>query len=344
MKTVAKRVIFILVATLLTVIAIMQFHKHKRPTTYPVYIDTTYYDSHEPQHGDVVGIEIEVGNDPKLLKIVESLSKKYGKNTNAEKTNLTLKQIRIIAGCGGDIVEIRAGVLYVNNQPLKIGKDNFSLDPVPSSIKGNSSENWGPIKVPDGHFFVINDSLSSHVIDSRYYGCISREAIKGGTWMQPRKIIEGERVNVRPSTPDDIKYMLQLRNEYQSDNEKTSIADIQQWYDEILKDPTKGWFIITTKAGSPIGEIGYAHQDANRADIPIIRLGKEHQNKGYGTDAMKVFSAFLFSELGISKIFLFVRSENERAIRCFEKSGFKREAVRKSIDGQYEIIIMVLEN
>ena len=157
-------------------------------------------------------------------------------------------------------------------------------------------------------------------------------------------MIEGEKVNIRRLMPDDLEHILQFRNENKQDNEGKSIEDIQEWYDGIQEDTTKGWFIVTTKAGRPIGEIGYTQRDARRTDINIIRLGREHRNMGYGTDAMKAFSAFLFANTRVSDIFVFVGNENKGAIRCYEKCGFKRKAVRRAIGSGNETVIMTLEN
>jgi RimJ/RimL family protein N-acetyltransferase len=48
-------------------------------------------------------------------------------------------------------------------------------------------------------------------------------------------------------------------------------------------------------------------------------------SKGYGTDAMKVALRFAFHELTLRRVTLTVFEYNPRAIRSYEKSGFKHE-------------------
>jgi aminoglycoside 6'-N-acetyltransferase len=47
-------------------------------------------------------------------------------------------------------------------------------------------------------------------------------------------------------------------------------------------------------------------------------------NLGGGTRAMKMLVGHLFSALGAARLVIDPRAENKRAIRCYEKSGFKK--------------------
>lgn len=75
---------------------------------------------------------------------------------------------------------------------------------------------------------------------------------------------------------------------------------------------------------------------------------KKYWGKGYGTDAMRVLVKFIFEQMNIHKVKLNVYSFNERAIKSYEKCGFKVEGVlRQEIfrDGRYydEIIMGLLK-
>ena len=75
-----------------------------------------------------------------------------------------------------------------------------------------------------------------------------------------------------------------------------------------------------------------------------IFLGKPFWNKGYGTDAMKTLVNFIFNEMSLNKIRLFVFEFNKRAVRSYEKSGFKVEGtLREQIfrNGKfYDVYVM----
>jgi RimJ/RimL family protein N-acetyltransferase len=66
--------------------------------------------------------------------------------------------------------------------------------------------------------------------------------------------------------------------------------------------------------------------------------------KGYGTDAMKIALRFAFHELNLRRVTLTVFEYNPRAIRSYEKVGFKLEGRRRDIilkDGKrWDILFM----
>jgi RimJ/RimL family protein N-acetyltransferase len=61
-------------------------------------------------------------------------------------------------------------------------------------------------------------------------------------------------------------------------------------------------------------------------------------NKGYGTKIVKAFVSKLLTEFKAKKILLDPSCSNKRAIRCYEKVGFK--IIRKEHDGVNECCVM----
>lgn len=61
-------------------------------------------------------------------------------------------------------------------------------------------------------------------------------------------------------------------------------------------------------------------------------------NKGYGTEIIKQFTHKLINELDAKKILIDPAATNKRAIRCYEKTGFK--IIKNAHDGITECTIM----
>ena len=65
----------------------------------------------------------------------------------------------------------------------------------------------------------------------------------------------------------------------------------------------------------------------NRNAMLGISIGeKEYWSKGYGSAALELLMEFGFGELNLHRIYLYVFSFNPRAVRSYEKCGFKHEA------------------
>ena len=89
-----------------------------------------------------------------------------------------------------------------------------------------------------------------------------------------------------------------------------------------------------------IGNVGLHSVDwRNRHCIFGIALGeKAYWGKGYGTDATRTILRFAFLELNLHRVELEVYAYNARAIRTYEKAGFRHEGTRRQSlfrDGRY---------
>lgn len=65
---------------------------------------------------------------------------------------------------------------------------------------------------------------------------------------------------------------------------------------------------------------------------------KDMWSQGYGSDAMVVLLRYLFDEMNINRVGLYVDVGNHRALRSYEKCGFSREGVVRQYrfkDGRY---------
>jgi len=67
-------------------------------------------------------------------------------------------------------------------------------------------------------------------------------------------------------------------------------------------------------------------EEYRHAGIDLF-LGAGHQGRGLGTDAVRAMARHLIDDLGHHRLVIDPAAHNERAIRCYEKVGFRRVGV-----------------
>ena len=94
------------------------------------------------------------------------------------------------------------------------------------------------------------------------------------------------------------------------------------------KNPSSFRFSIHTLDGDKlIGGIGLWIQSwiDGEAGVGISIGERDHWGRGYGTDAMRLIVQYGFLELNLRRVSLGLNAYNERALRSYEKVGFKLE-------------------
>lgn len=102
--------------------------------------------------------------------------------------------------------------------------------------------------------------------------------------------------------------------------------------EESAFEPNEPHFAIRTAADDKlIGTIGmWIERTHGDAFVWIIIGDREYWGKGYGSDAMRVMLRYAFMELNLHRVSLGVYGFNQRAIRSYEKVGFKHEGAMRS--------------
>lgn len=164
--------------------------------------------------------------------------------------------------------------------------------------------------------------------------------------------IIGENVYLRPLEMEDIdKFILWFNDQevrqFLTRNLPLNRIREKDWIEKLYKDDSEVVLGIVLKDDDRlIGNIAL-HKISNphrNATLGIVIGDKTCWSKGHGTEALKLMTEYGFSQLNLHRIFLTVIDFNKRAIRAYEKAGFKKEgAYREQIyrNGKYcDLIFM----
>jgi RimJ/RimL family protein N-acetyltransferase len=108
-------------------------------------------------------------------------------------------------------------------------------------------------------------------------------------------------------------------------------AAVEKKIREVIADPCELRFVIETRAGVAIGDVGLIGLHPHgRAELSIKIGERDHWSGGYGTDAIRCLLAYAFAELGLRRVTLIADADNARGIRCYEKCGFRHEGLLRA--------------
>ena len=148
--------------------------------------------------------------------------------------------------------------------------------------------------------------------------------------------IEGEKVALGPRRRDLLSTFVRWINDF---GVTRSLAlgmrpitpeQEAEWYDASGKSQTSATFTVYERATMrPIGITSLDHIDHlnGTAEFGVVIGEKECWGKGYGTETARLMLEYGFTCLGLHSVMLHVHSYNRRAIRAYQRAGF-REAGR----------------
>jgi aminoglycoside 6'-N-acetyltransferase len=150
---------------------------------------------------------------------------------------------------------------------------------------------------------------------------------------QSRPTLAGQRARLRPGDQRDVAALCAILAE----------PAVARWWGEpesagqvetklLGEDPSV--LLVIEVDGEVAGGIEYCEETEpmyRHASIDIY-LGDRSQGRGIGTEAVGLLARFLCGERGHHRLTIDPATANRRAIRCYEKVGFRRVGVMR----QYE--------
>lgn len=164
------------------------------------------------------------------------------------------------------------------------------------------------------------------------------------------KKFEGHRLYLSPmNILDAEKYTIWMNDRSITDalGSTVNVASLEgekDWITNASKNGDVNFAIVEKKTDELIGNCSLMKLDRinRRCTIGIFIGDEENRNKGYGVEALELLLNYAFNFQNMHNINLYVFSFNERAIKCYNKIGFKEYGRRHEIyflDGKYYDIV-----
>lgn len=159
----------------------------------------------------------------------------------------------------------------------------------------------------------------------------------------------GSLVKLTGPREEDAEIMVQWEEDYEylrNIDTDVAIPKTKEKF-ENAPDGKEPYFRLRTIDGDELIGFVVIHSIEwnNRSGLLAIGIGgAENRGKGYGTDALRVILRYAFRELNLDRVGLDVIDYNHRAIKAYERVGFKHEGAMRSAvfrDGKkYDRVIM----
>lgn len=141
--------------------------------------------------------------------------------------------------------------------------------------------------------------------------------------------LHGERIRLRRVGAADVDGLTEILRE----------PEVERWWGrwdadrvrkELIDEPQAVIFMIETN-GESIGLIQYYEEDDpyfRHAGVDLA-VATAWQNQGYGTEALRVVVRYLLEERGHRRLVIDPAVANERAVRAYERVGFRPVGVMR---------------
>lgn len=119
-----------------------------------------------------------------------------------------------------------------------------------------------------------------------------------------------------------------------------TVADSREFIAAARARGDQLFAIVTCADGVYIGNAGLESIDAvnRRADLGIVIGRKELWGRGYATETVALLCGYAFETLNLHRVSLACYANNPRALRIYERLGFRIEGRRRDhvfIDGEW---------
>lgn len=159
-------------------------------------------------------------------------------------------------------------------------------------------------------------------------------------------------IKMRALERADLKFVHDLNNNrmimsYWFEEPYESFIELEELYMKHIHDQSERRFIVENEEGDRIGlvELIEITNISRKAEFQII-IAPPFQGQGFASPITRRAMDYAFKTLNLHKLYLVVATTNERAIKVYERSGFKIEGTLIDeffVNGEYQDAIRMYE-
>jgi len=141
--------------------------------------------------------------------------------------------------------------------------------------------------------------------------------------------LRGNRIKITPMKMEDVYNFKNWgihENPLLADYNLSHLSDgeLEEWYYYKTNRPNQIYFSVFNEENRMIGYFGIKNIRKILKDAILgIVFDPNYVNQGYGTETIMTFLDYYFNVLKMRKLYLEVTKYNRRALRCYQKNGFK---------------------
>lgn len=144
--------------------------------------------------------------------------------------------------------------------------------------------------------------------------------------------LRGEKLWLRRVREDDCKLLWEWANDPEVRAASFSMDPIPweehlEWFSRKLHDPNCLIFIALDDQDNPVGQVRFDVDETGEAEIDVS-IDKSKRGSGYGSLLIRRALEEIFRVRPIRTVHAFVKLNNERSVRAFEKANFTRLGIQ----------------
>lgn len=166
------------------------------------------------------------------------------------------------------------------------------------------------------------------------------------------RTLMGDRVFLRPLVREDLRLIRRWSKDPEfrgliGEIEPMSEAEAEDFFQRVQTQADRLWFMVVRRSDDrPIGETGLLRMFPawRTTDLSLMLGERDAWGQGYGTEAIRLLLDHAFGVLKMHRVSLGVVGFNERALRFYEKVGFRREGVQRDgycYEGRFHDFVMM---